>query len=450
MQGMEVNFGRWVMPDDLRNRLGQLDVVWRENEVINGHMLIAGGSGAGKTHNLRKIIRGLVSSAQRNIRVHVFDVHDDIRIAGASEILFSESTEVGLNPLKIDPDPHTGGVRKAIQSFINILNKAGRQLGDRQEAVMRALLEELYAANGFHADKPETWVLNDGVSRRFPKKNPTINDLSNWANFKYRQMFIGGDSKAAKALDELNREATKLQKTVKEHNPKQDPGKLEEALLDLRKKTVDAYTEYIYSIKDGRELDSLFKFDSKTTLKSVVDRIENLKNCGVFRNKEPYFDHSAPVWRYRIKNLGKEEKKLFVLFKLRELYHQALSRGEQPGICEVIVLDECSLFMDSDPDHIISVMANEIRKFGTALICASQSFTHFTDDFLASAATKIVLGIDEMYWEKMARQLQIKKELLGRITLQRTALVQIKRRTGPEDPTSQFKWFYTALPQQAA
>lgn len=443
---MEVNLGRWVMPEALRSKLGQREVVWRENEIINGHMLIAGGSGAGKTHNLRKIIRDLVNTADRKIRIHVFDVHDDIRVDGASEVLFSESTDVGLNPLKIDPNPHTGGVRKAIQSFINTLNKSGRQLGDRQESVMRALLEELYAANGFYADQPSTWAINDGVQRNRPKKNPTITDLSRWANFKYKQMFIGGDSKAAAALERLNKEATRFQRVVKETDPK----KIEAALDPMRENSIQAYTDYINSIKNGHELDALLKFDSKATLKSVVDRIENLKSCGVFRDQEPQFSPNNPVWRYRIKNLGKEEKKLFVLFRLRELYHQALARGEQSGICEVIVLDECSLFMDSDPDHIISVMANEIRKFGTALICASQSFTHFTDDFLASAATKLVLGIDEMYWEKMARQLQIKKEWLGNIVLQRTALIQIKRRVGPEDPTSKIKWYFTSLPQEAA
>lgn len=441
---MEVNIGRWMMPPQLKDQIGQRDVIWKEHEVINGHMVIAGGSGAGKTHTLRKIIRQLTASSGRKLRIHVFDVHDDIRIEGASEILFSESTSVGLNPLVVDPDPHTGGVRKAVQGFINTLNKAGRQLGDRQEAVMRALLEELYSANGFYPDTPSSWRLNDGVTRRFAKKYPNITDLSRWANFKYKQMFIGGDSKSASALEKLNKEASKFQKTTKESKPED----LEFRLAPLREDAIKAYTDYIHSVKTGNELEALLKYDSKNTLKSVVDRIENLRNCGVFRDESPNFDESSDVWRYRIKNLGKEEKKLFVLFRLRELYYQALARGEQKQICEVVVLDECSLFMDNDPDHIISIMANEIRKFGTALICASQSFTHFTDDFLASVATKLILGIDEMYWEKMARQLQIKKEWLEKIVLQRVALVQIKRRVGPEDPTSKIKWYFAALPQQ--
>lgn len=441
---MEVNLGRWIMPESLRASIGQKDVLWKESEVINGHMVIAGGSGAGKTHNLRKIIRHLVATGPSDLLVHVFDVHDDIRIPGASEIMFSESTDVGLNPLVVDPNHHTGGVRKAIRNFINTINKSGRKLGDRQEAVLGAVLEELYAANGFFANDPNSWSLHSEAYRKTPKKQPTITDLSRWSHFKYKQMFTGGDQKSAKALDILNREAAKFQRTAKESRPED----VEKNLAPLKDDAISAYTDYINSIKKGDELDALLKYDSTATFKSVLDRIENLKNCGVFRDKHPDFSEDANVWRYRIKNLGKEEKKLFVLFRLRELYYKAMARGEQDRICEVIVLDESSLFMDSDPDHIISIMANEIRKFGTALICASQSFTHFTDDFLASVATKIILGIDEMYWEKMARQLQIKKEWLQKIVLQRSALIQIKRRVGPEDPTSAVKWFFAALPQE--
>lgn len=101
------------------------------------------------------------------------------------------------------------------------------------------------------------------------------------------------------------------------------------------------------------------------------------------------------------------------------------------------------MFMDQDPDNIISIMANEIRKFGTALVCASQAFTHFSLDFMGSTATKIILGIDELHWEKTSRQLQLDKKWLEWIIPQRTALIQMKRRVGPSDPTAKVKWFAT-------
>jgi DNA helicase HerA-like ATPase len=441
---MEITFGKAELPASQKAVVGAsvVPVVWRQDEVINGHVLLAGGSGTGKTHNIRRIMRSILDSTRHPIRIHVFDVHDDIQIGGESDIVFSESTSVGLNPLIIDDDRHTGGVRKAIQNFINTINKTSRQLGDRQEAVLRAVMEDLYSANGFIADKPESWSLHDGVQRRYAKKHPNIDDLYRWTYFKYKQLFMGGSSKSASALDQVNKEAVKIQRLMKD-NPSPSA---EEKLNELKDKSIDAYTEYVQTIKTGREMDDLLKFDSKTTLKSVLDRIDNLRNGGIFRNEEPKFDLANPVWRYRLKNLGTEEKKMFVHFRLRELYRNALKRGLQDNIVEVIILDEANMFMDADPDNIISVMANEIRKFGTALICASQAFTHFTDDFIASSATKIVLGIDEMYWDKTCRQLQVKKEWLNWIVPRRTALISMKRNViNPHDKTGKIKWFFTVF-----
>lgn len=438
---MIVDFGKWRITKQQKARFsGELTndllrVRWNAEQMINGHMLVVGQSGTGKTHNIRKIISHLVQTTSHPLRIHVFDVHDDIKISGSSEVLFSESTSTGLNPLVVNPDPHTGGVRKTIQNFIHTINKTSRQLGDRQQAVLRAVLEELYAANGFYADKPESWVLTGR------KKFPNIDDLHRWTAYKYKQMFIGGNHESTSKLDKLNKEVSKLMKFSKGGV---SPGE-KEKFGQMKDDAIDAYSRYITSIETGREMEAFLKFDSKTTLKSVLDRIENLRNSGIFRNEEPNFDPSNPVWRYRIKNLSDEEKKMMIHFRLKELYDQALQRGEQNHIVEVIVIDEANMFMDNDPENIISKMANEIRKFGTALLCASQSFTHFSEDFLAAVATKVVLGIDEMYWDKTAKQLQIKKESLSIITPRQTGLINMKRNIPPGHPAHGVKWFYTEL-----
>lgn len=437
-----MNLGRWVMtPAQIQQAGGKkgLDVVWREKEMINGHILLAGGSGTGKTHNIRKIVNMMRTSARQDIRVHVFDVHDDIDIPGCSDVLFSESSDTGLNPLKIEPDRHSGGVRKAISNFIDTLNKTSRKIGDRQEAVLRNLLEELYAANGFYADKPDTWTLESKKSNGYAKKFPNVDDLYRYTAFKYRQMFTGGDGEACAKLDDVNKAANAIHRTVKERVTKES----EEALEKQKVKAIEAYSDYVNAIEVGKEMDELIKYDSKTVLKSVLDRISNLKNCGIFKNTAPDFDYSNPVWRYRIKHLGSDEKKMFVLFKLKELYDDALRRGEQDDIVEVIVIDESSKFMDSDPDNIISIMANEIRKFGTSLVCASQAFTHFSDDFLASVATKMILGIDELYHDKTCRQLQLKRDWLNWISPRRSALISMKRNLPPNHPAAKTKWFFT-------
>jgi hypothetical protein len=46
------------------------------------------------------------------------------------------------------------------------------------------------------------------------------------------------------------------------------------------------------------------------------------------------------------------------------------------------------------------------------LVCASQSPTHFSEDFFSNVATKIVLGVDQMYWDNMERKMKIESKLL--------------------------------------
>ena len=100
------------------------------SKLINGHILLVGKSGSGKTYTLRQLLDQIITQTKgKNFRAHIIDVHGDIEIDGASSVKFSESTDFGFNPLVINPDPDYGGVRKRIQSFISSLNRTGFKLG---------------------------------------------------------------------------------------------------------------------------------------------------------------------------------------------------------------------------------------------------------------------------------------------------------------------------------
>lgn len=146
-----------------KNTKTGLPVDWDTLKAINGHIQIAGVTGMGKTHRIRDLVSKLVQSAsslRQPLRIHVFDPHGDIDLPYSSEVKFSEATPYGYNPLEINPDPDFGGVRRAIQKFIAAIQKH-KVLGTKQEAVMRYLLEDLYAARGFKADDPRTWISDD-------------------------------------------------------------------------------------------------------------------------------------------------------------------------------------------------------------------------------------------------------------------------------------------------
>lgn len=159
---MLIPFGYAVNGAGVRSGNGAL-VALDTKRANNSHGLFVGTSGTGKTHRVRDAVRQLVASAaqlQRPIRIHVIDPHGDIYVPGASEVLFSESTQWGFNPLEINADPHFGGVRRVIQQFISAI-KRQKTIGIKQEAVLRYLLEDLFAQRGFHVNNPESWIPED-------------------------------------------------------------------------------------------------------------------------------------------------------------------------------------------------------------------------------------------------------------------------------------------------
>ena len=74
---------------------------------------------------------------------------------------------------------------------------------------------DLYAANGFYEDKPDSWRLDDGVTRKFAKKTPTLSDASRFTQAKLKALYLGADSSAAAALEQTNRKAQALYSKLK-------------------------------------------------------------------------------------------------------------------------------------------------------------------------------------------------------------------------------------------
>lgn len=405
-------------------------VIWDTNKLINGHVLIMGKSGTGKTYTLKKMLDQI--SQQARVRAHVMDVHGDIDIEGSSVVKFSESTTYGFNPLTINPDPDFGGVRKRVRSFVAALSRTGFRLGPKQEAALRNMLVDLYAANGFYENDPISWRINDGHQRQWPKKYPSMEDAVRFANAKQRSMFLGTSSDAVAALEKLYKKQTQLHSKLKKQRG--GAGKPEEMEIVkkevdiLREEAAELYRRHLDALVTGHELEDLIKYDSKDVIKSVVDRLENLNSIGIFRPQRPPFDPQNPIWRYDIKALAPDEKKLFVSFILEAIFHKSAQRGVQKDLVEIVVLDEAHLFLTEDPDNPINIIAKEARKFGLGLFAASQSPTHFSDDFISNVSTKVILGIDQMFWDGSVRKLKVEQKALEWIVPQQKMVMQMNNR----------------------
>jgi len=463
-------------------------IVLDTQRLINGHVLIVGSSGVGKSYTIRRMI-AQGQKSDKAVRFHVFDVHGDLEVPGASLVQFSEQAPFGLNPLRVNPSPEFGGVRKCVQSFIRIINQASTTaLGVKQESVLRNLLEDVYRDFGFEVSNPASWALNayeprlisggadnrlylqvplaekdeakalgarwDGTAKLWwihahkyagsltkwspaykERSYPTVADVADYAKRLYEERFLGSDQKAVRALGALNRAARSHQKKLLEAVKLRNQNLYDEeseAQLDVaRLRAIEAYTEYANAIRSGYEMEGLLKYESPDVLKSVLDRLHNLKATGIFKSAPPPFDESASVWRYKLNALSQEEKKMMVLFLMQDIFYRAVERGEQPDVREVVVLDELSTYtssMDENGDGIIGTVAREARKFGLALWAANQSPANVPESLTSSVGTKIVLGLDEMYWNAAVSKLRIETRLLEWIQPQHTMAAQLKER----------------------
>ena len=458
-------------------------VVWNSDKIQNGHTLVIGRPGAGKTTLLKRMIAQMQDTST-GVRFHVFDVHGDIEIPGASEVMFSEFTPYGLNPLKVGEDKHFGGVRKCIQTFIRTVSRATGNLGARQEAVLRKLLEDVYRRNGFDAEKPDTWrvdphashLVSDGSDNRIyldvpytdkddakalgafynrdnrlwwvhteaytggitrwkPKTggrmHPSLNDVLVYAQRLLTISFMGSDQEAITKLEIFQKAAATHQRKELEmvraggvNRPSGDDDS-ESPLGKAKAKAIESYSRFIESVRTGRELEERIKYDDVSQLKSVVDRLETLRATGLFKPEQPPFDVNVPIWRYKLNALSREEKKMFVMFRLQELFYAAIERGHQDKICDVLVLDEVALYVDDGGDDILTIIAREARKFGLSVLAAAQD-SLLPQGFIASLATKIVLGIDRSFWPAAATKMGLAADTLKWIQPKETFVVQMQ------------------------
>lgn len=468
---------------DARNQAG---VQWRPDTLINGHLVMTGDSGSGKTHNLRSFCRQIAQTAGPDLRrIHILDSHGDIHV-DASLVEFSQSTPYAFNPLEINPDPDYGGVRRAISNFIGMIQRSSRKLGPTQESVLRNLLLDVYAARGFHQDNPMTWRLtaaapppnllpgriyldipfeeramakdiarHDGVSLEFDgnvkcwhvsehsdgmlrwgnkswgKQYPTIHDVIGLAQLKLKTLFVGTDQPGMLALEALCRAQANLMTKVRQ-TAKRAAVEDEEVLQAERDRAAlrakDAMEAFITKMSTGHELDELIRYESADTLKSLLDRLDNLRATGVCRSVPPPYDPDHLVWRYGLRAYGDDEKRMFVETLLERLFQRAVARGEVDGITDVVVIDEAPKYMVDDTGHIICRIINEARKFGIALFLVSQSPTQYPEQILAGVGCKIVLGLDPMYHRMAASKLALDQKFIEAIKPRRLILVNQKFR----------------------
>lgn len=409
------------------------------NELINGHMLIAGMSGTGKSY---QIMRYLDSAHRQGVEIDVFDVHEEMHeVPGAVACKFSESTRLGFNPLVPSLDPHSGGIRRQIEAVVDIINRTSRKLGPRQESALKHLLSEVYLLRGMYPDNPASWdrriiteeEFDQIVDRRdyafLRQCQPILRDVISYAERKLKALTFGAENRCISALERVEKTVVKIHSLESKRgrvDSDEEMARLEQKLIEEKADAIQFYTEFINSMDTGKEYAQAMRYTNAETIKSLLERLQELQDGGIFRSNPPHWGGST-LRVHQVGSLRDDDRKLLFYMRCEAILRRAMDAGKTPSLRHVIFADEGHLYYSEDADHPMNRLAKEGRKFGVGLVIGSQSPTHFSEDFLTNVGTIVLCGINASYWDMAQRKLRCDRQVLTSTRAREVAAIKFQR-----------------------
>jgi hypothetical protein len=131
-------------------------VNWSPGRLNNGHMIILGGSGAGKTETIRCIALELAAQA---LPVIMIDFHGDMApsIGDIRTYKIREGGEYYFNPLELDPAIDEITPLRATSDFVDAISINFPTLGIQQRRKIKNIIKDCYRASGI-TGKTATWT----------------------------------------------------------------------------------------------------------------------------------------------------------------------------------------------------------------------------------------------------------------------------------------------------
>jgi energy-coupling factor transporter ATP-binding protein EcfA2 len=129
---------------------------WNPAALSNGHIVVIGASGSGKTQTLKAIAYSM-RQTYPEIQVFCVDFHGDQQIEGETCYPLHMASSYGINPLVINLDPEGGGPNLQAIAVTATLKKS-LQIGPNQEGLMLEILETCYNLRGITQEQFSSWT----------------------------------------------------------------------------------------------------------------------------------------------------------------------------------------------------------------------------------------------------------------------------------------------------
>jgi hypothetical protein len=133
------------------------NVVWNPTKLPNGHAVVIGASGSGKSQTLKAIAWELPKQFTE-VKIIIVDFHGDLELPNETCYPLDMESPYGINPLVVDLDTKGGGPNLQAIAVAAVLKKA-LILGANQEGLVISILNSCYQNKGIVQDDFNTWTL---------------------------------------------------------------------------------------------------------------------------------------------------------------------------------------------------------------------------------------------------------------------------------------------------
>jgi DNA helicase HerA-like ATPase len=412
-------------------------LVYREKKFIyapdsenslNPHLTIVGPSGSGKTSLLEAIIEKFYLNGKTTI---IFDFHNTFYFPGENHIEFCvRNSPCGINPFEIDMDLKAGGPNIQAEIISSMFKDYFiREIGTTQQRILKRMIKDLYKLKGIVDEDPTTW--NNEL--------PTMRDLYEFANFieKNRDRYSIEKSNLTfkNELNSLKNFISKLPNldtTVKDqfksiYDYSIESTKRLNDFIDENKSILNDF------VREKCEIDLSYYNEKsrKRSFDSLKGHIDDIAVMSIFEDKKPTIMQGM-INRIDLSTFTSLNKPFIAKFAsefiLEKIFRGTKNRGEYsklpnrvPGtkFDVVAVFDESKIVLPDgkekeNPYNPFNRIIRESRKYGFALVSASQRINHYSQEVLSNTYTNIILKSGESEYKTINSTFRIDEDLIRR------------------------------------